>query len=144
MNRNSTILYKTFSFLIVIPLLLLPEYIFPEYKISLGFVIGWIIGNVINKFWSKPLYVDYIKTENNKVKIKYSNPLLKKGIEEYNLDDILNFRIKKKSFFSKNGKIEFEFKGLNRDFAYLKIDQEMVINETKEIAKQKKTAHNTG
>ena len=143
MKRNLTILYKTFSFLIVIPVSLLTEYFFPEFKINIGFFIGWIIGNITHQFWSKPLYLDYIKTEKNILKIAYSNPLLKKGTEAYELENVLALRIKKPNFFSNYGKIEFEFNGLNRKFVFLKTDRKRIINDTKEIVELKKTAYNT-
>jgi hypothetical protein len=139
-NKNSLILYNTFSFLLIIPLLLLIEYIFIEFKVNVGFYFGWIIGNVMKKIWSEHLYVDYIETENNKLTIKYLNPILKKGIEEYDLENILNFRIKKRIFFRSYGIIEFEFNGLKKKFVFLKIDLKMIINETKRIVKRKKTS----
>jgi len=143
MNRNFKILFKTFSFLLVIPVLLLIEYIFPEFKASIGFCIGWIIGNIANRFWSKPLYVENIKKENNTLSITYSNPLLKKGIEKYDIELISGFRIKKQIFLIKYGEIKFKFDGLNKKYVYLKTDRKMIINETDGIVELKKTAYNT-
>ncbi len=138
MNRNFKILYKTFSFLLVIPILLLIEYIFPEFKASIGFCIGWIIGNIANRFWSKPLYVENIKKENNILTITYSNPLLKKGIEKYNIEMISDFRIKKPIFLIKYGEIRFKFDDLNKKYVYLNTDRKMIFKEIDGIDELKK------
>lgn len=140
MNRNFKILFKTFSFLLVIPILLLIEFFFPEIKASIGFYIGWIIGNIATLFWSKPLYINNIKNENNLLTITYSNQLLKKGIEKYDKEMISDFSIQEQTFLIKYGEIKFKFDGLNKKYVYLKADRKMIIDKTVGL---KKTTNET-
>lgn len=138
MNRNIKILYHTFSFLLVIPILLLIENLFTEFNINIGFYFGWIIGNVLSIFLSTSLYVDYIETKKNKIRIEYTNSLLIKGVSEYDLVDLKKIRIKKQSYFGGNEKLDVEFERSNKKFVFLKNEKEMINNEIDKIIELKK------
>ncbi|MCK8521528.1 hypothetical protein M0D21_08110 [Aquimarina sp. D1M17] len=133
MSKKQIIIYQTFSFLLVIPFLLLIELIDSNYKLSIGFCIGWIVGNIVNQFWSKPVYIDNIYFENNSLTIEYLNPLLKKGIEKYDFEKISDFKIKKKSLFDRSGRIEFKFDESVIKYAYLKMDKENIVEKTTKL-----------
>ncbi len=132
MKRKLLILFKTFSFLSVIPTLLLLELFIKDYS-STGFIIGWIIGSSIKLFYSNPLYINKLAIENSILKIEHANPFLKKGHKKYDLKMISNFKVRRETFFSKYGKVEFKFDGFNKKFVFLKTELKMIIKETNRI-----------
>ena len=136
MNRNFIIIYKTFYFLIVMLILYLTDLLFFDFNNWI--YLGWLIGSVFTKFWSKPLYIDQIEAKNSILTINFINPLLKKGIEEYDVEKISNIRIKNQTFSTKYGKFEFDFDGLHKKYACLKKDHEMVITKITELLRGQK------
>ncbi|MFB9098758.1 hypothetical protein ACFFVF_19815 [Flavobacterium jumunjinense] len=129
MDRKLKIVSKTFSFVIIIGVLLILFLVFPVFggKYSLiGFSIGTMLGEVLNKFWAEPLYIDTITVENDTVIIGHTNPFLKKGIKIYEVAEISNFKNVKKNIFRKNSRLEFDYKKAKMDFAYLKSEKELI------------------
>ncbi|MFD2566896.1 hypothetical protein [Pseudotenacibaculum haliotis] len=136
MKRKLTILYNTFSFFLVIPILLIVKLLF-SIDINIGFIIGWIIAFIISKFWIEPLYVDHLTIDNSKLKIVFTTPFLKKGFVEYDICTTSNFSIKKKNFFTKYSRIRFYVDGKRESFVFLKMDEEDIMHKVG-ILKQKK------
>lgn len=137
MNKKQLILFNTFSFILVIPLLILIELLVSNYKLNFGFTIGWIIGNIINRFWSKPIYIDNIDSKNGFLRIEYLSPLLKKGIDSYAIEEIIDVRIKNKSRFTKIGSIELKFNDVVIKYTYLKMDNEYVLKAVNKLVDNK-------
>lgn len=134
MKRKLTILYNTFSFLFLIPILLIVQFLF-SIDINIGFIIGWIIAYIISKFWLEPLYVNRLTIDNSKLKIEFTTPLLKKGFVEYDISTTSNFSIKKKNFFTRDSKIRFDVDGKRETFSFLKMDEEGIIHKVGMLVK---------
>ena len=139
MNRNIKIIINSLSFIIIIlALLLLYIYLLDaRHTFSIiGFSLALIYLEIKNKFWANPLFIDSIEISKETIKIKHTNPMLKKGETTFDSNEISNFRNIKKNIFTKNNRIEFDYRQLKTKFVYLKSE----IQEIKKL--EESISHN--
>lgn len=135
MSDKVKILYRTFSFLVTIFILLAINY-FYQFINNYGFLIGVSIAAFINEFWKSPLYIESIKIDSEIIDINYLNPFLKAGKASYKINEVSNFKIVKDNIFRRNGRIEFKHNGLNVDFAYLNSQKKKVFENFENFENQ--------
>lgn len=122
MNRNIKIIINSLSFLIIILVLLLVYFYLLDARHTfsiLGFSLALIYLEIKNKFWANPLFIDSIEISKETIRIKYTNPMLKKDEITFDSNEISNFINIKKNIFTKNNRIEFDYKKIKTKFVYL-------------------------
>lgn len=139
MNRNIKIIINSLSFLIIILVLLLVYFYLLDARHTfsiLGFSLALIYLEIKNKFWANPLFIDSIEISKETIRIKYTNPMLKKDEITFDSNEISNFINIKKNIFTKNNRIEFDYKKIKTKFVYLKSE----IQEIKKL--EESISHN--
>ena len=139
MNRNIKIIINSLSFVIIILVLLLIYFYLLDARHTfsiLGFSLALIYLEIKNKFWANPLFIDSIEISKETIRIKHTNPMLKKDEITFDSNEISNFMNIKKNIFTKNNRIEFDYKKIKTKFVYLN-------SEKKEIKKlEESISHN--
>ena len=139
MNRNIKIIINSLSFLIIILVLLLVYFYLLDARHTfsiLGFSLALIYLEIKNKFWANPLFIDSIEISKETIRIKYTIPMLKKDEITFDSNEISNFINIKKNIFTKNNRIEFDYKKIKTKFVYLKSE----IQEIKKL--EESISHN--
>lgn len=129
MNRKFKIIYNSFSLILVIIIPAILYYYFPNdlNKASLiGFSLTTVFFEIKNKFWANPLFIDSIEIDIETIRIKHTNPMLKKGEITFDSNEISNFMNIKKNIFTKNNRIEFDYKKIKTKFVYLNSEKEEI------------------
>jgi hypothetical protein len=140
MNRNIKIYINSLSFIIIILALLLIYIYFLDARHTfsiIGFSLALIYLEIKNKFWAYPLFIDSIEISKEIIKIKHINPMLKKGEIAFDSNEISNFRNIKKNIFTKNNRIEFDYKKIKTKFVYLNSEKEEIKKLEESISQNK-------
>ena len=140
MNRNIKIYINSLSFIIIIlALLLLYIYLLDaRHTFSIiGFSLALIYLEIKNKFWAYSLFIDSIEISKETIRIKHTNPMLKKGEIAFDSNKISNFRNIKKNIFTKNNRIEFDYKKIKTKFVYLNSEKEEIKKLEESISQNK-------
>lgn len=139
MNRNIKIIINSLSFVIIILVLLFVYFYLLDARHTfsiLGFSLALIYLEIKNKFWANPLFINSIEISKETIRIKHTNPMLKKGEITFDSNEISNFMNIKKNIFTKNNRIEFDYKKVKTKFVYLKSE----IQEIKKL--EESISHN--
>ena len=139
MNRNIKIIINSLSFVIIILVLLLIYFYLLDARHTfsiLGCSLALIYLEIKNKFWANPLFIDSIEISKETIRIKYTIPMLKKDEITFDSNEISNFINIKKNIFTKNNRIEFDYKKIKTKFVYLKSE----IQEIKKL--EESISHN--